>query len=80
SPDFAVGTDARASYLEDEDARARRFLIAGSVIGAVGLATAIGGTIRLVLHRGKHNSRATALRLTPAFGPRQAGISVARRF
>lgn len=80
SPDFAVGTEARTAYLEGEDRRARRFLIAGSVIGAVGLATAIGGTIRLVLHRRKKTHRAAAWHLTPARGRSYAGILVHRRF
>ncbi len=78
SPDFAVGTPERAAYLQQEDGRARKFLIAGSVVAAAGLATAIGGTILWVARR--RTPPATSLRWSPILSPAYAGASLGRRF
>lgn len=78
--EFAEGTDARETYLATEEARAKKFLIAGSVVAGVGLATAIGGVVHIVLHRRRDASRATALRLSPILSPTTAGLVLQRRF
>lgn len=80
-PDFAPGTDARDDYLEEEYARADKFLIAGAVVAGLGLATAVGGIMYIGLSRRKSNAgRSTALRLTPALSPTTAGLVLHRRF
>ncbi|MCX4247304.1 hypothetical protein [Paraliomyxa miuraensis] len=79
-PEFADGTQARTEYLDDEYARAKNFLIAGSVVGGVGLAVAIGGAVRLAVHRRRSSSAATAMQLSPMLTPTTAGLAVHRRF
>lgn len=78
--DFAPGTEARKTYLADEDARAKEFLIAGSVVAGAGLAIAIGGAVRLVVHRRRAPSRAAAFRVSPLLAPTAAGLVLHRRF
>lgn len=76
--DFAEGTQARAKYLADEEARAKQFLIGGSVVAGVGLAAALGGVIHLALHRRSASSGSTAL--LPVLSPTAAGFVLKRRF
>jgi len=76
---YGPGTDLRASYLAEEEARAQKFLIAGSVVAGVGLATAIGGAVRLLVHRHR-STRATALHVAPLLAPTTAGVVFHRRF
>ncbi len=77
--DFAEGTQARADYLAEEDERARNFLIAGSVVAGVGLAVAIGGGIRLALHR-RRAAPELGLHVFPEIGPKMTGLTLHRRF
>lgn len=79
--DFAPGTDARADYLEKEYARADKFLIAGSVVAGVGLATTIAGVVHILVRRRRAASRsASAMHLTPALSPTTAGLVLHHRF
>jgi hypothetical protein len=78
--DFAEGTDARADYLAGEEDRARTFLIAGSVVAGVGLATTIGGVVRLVVHRRRATARTTAMHVVPILSPDTHGLVLQRRF
>jgi hypothetical protein len=82
SDDFPPGSDERASYLAGEEARAKKFLIAGSVVAGVGLATAIGGVVRLVVHRRRSTSSrsATAYHLSPLVSATTTGLVLHRRF
>lgn len=76
---FAEGTQARADYLLKEDALARKYLIAGTVVAGVGLATAIGGVVHLALHRRRHPAP-TALLVAPLLAPTLTGVALHRRF
>lgn len=67
-------------YLEEEEARAKKFLIAGSVVAGVGLAAAIAGVVHVVIHRKRTSPRATALRISPVLSPTTAGVVLQRRF
>jgi hypothetical protein len=94
--DFAPGTQAREDYLASEEDRARKFLIAGSVVAGVGLATVIGGVIRLVVHRRRAASRraasrsaasrsaasrgATGMHVVPLLSPGAGGLALHGRF
>ena len=79
--DYAPGTQRREDYLAGEQARARPFLIAGSVVAGVGLAVAVSGTVRLVLHRRRSTmDTAAASALTPILTPSTAGLAFHRRF
>lgn len=79
--EYAPGSQAREDYLEQEHARAQPFLIAGSVVAGVGLAVAVGGVVRLVLHRRRATaSKTTALQLAPHVTPTAAGLTLHRRF
>lgn len=76
---FAEGTQARVDYLARADDHARKFLVAGSVVASVGLATAIGGVVHLALHRRRHTAQ-TALQLAPLLAPTATGVTLHRRF
>ena len=80
SPDFGEGTPQREAYLEQEDGRAQKFLIAGTVVAAAGLAAAIGGTIHWVVSRSASPSRDNAARVSPLVTPSFAGVELSRRF
>lgn len=71
-----------ATYREQEHARAQKFLVAGSIVGGVGLAIAISGAVHLVLHRRRTPDAAATLRLSPALSltPTTAGLTLHRRF
>jgi hypothetical protein len=82
-PNCAPGSEGHLTclaYLETEEARAKKFLIAGSVVAGVGLATAIAGVVHIVIHRKRSSSRATALRVAPVLSPTAAGLSLGGRF
>lgn len=79
NPAFAEGTQARADYLAHTDAIARDYLIAGSVLAGVGLATAAAGVAMLVVRRRADRST-TALRVTPVSTPTTAGLSLHGRW
>lgn len=72
--------DDDKAYLDREYARAKKYLIAGSVIGGVGLAVVVGGAVRLALHRRRTSKDDTTLRLAPVLTPTTAGLTVHRRF
>jgi hypothetical protein len=76
---FAEGTAARAEYLAGENIRARHYLIAGTVVAGVGLATTIAGAVHIARHRRRAN-QATAMHFVPLFGPSVAGLAFHRRF
>lgn len=80
--EFAPGTTAREDYLAGEHARAQKFLIAGSVVAGVGLATAIGGVVHILVHRRRASTpgKASAMRLAPVLSPTTAGLVLHRRF
>lgn len=80
--EFAPGTDARADYLETENARAQKFLIAGSVVAGVGLATTIAGVVHILVRRRRAATPAgaSAMHLVPALSPTTAGLVLHRRF
>lgn len=77
---YAEGTQRRADYLEDQDALAYRFLVAGSVVASVGLATAIAGAVHLGVHRRRHARRSAALQVAPLLDPTTTGIALHRWF
>lgn len=79
-PGWAEGTDARAGYLADEDARARKLLISGSVVAGVGLATAVAGVVHVVVHRRRHGDRAAAMGVAPLLTSTATGVVLLRRF
>jgi hypothetical protein len=82
-PNCAPGSEGHLTcldYLETEQARAKKFLIAGSVVAGVGLATAITGVVHIVIHRKRNSPRATALRVAPVLSPTAAGLSLGGRF
>lgn len=79
-PGYAEGTEARASYLASEDARARKFLISGSVVASVGLAAAVAGVAHLVVHRRRHVDRAAAVHVAPLLTSTATGVVLQRRF
>jgi hypothetical protein len=76
---YAEGTEARKAYLASEDAYARKFLIAGSVLAGIGVATALGGVAHLVLHR-RDAANSTAMHIVPLLGPGSTGVALQRRF
>lgn len=79
--DYAPGTQAREDYLDQEYARANEFLIAGSVVAGVGVATIIGGVVRIFVHRRRTSTpKPTALHLAPVLSPTTAGLVLHRRF
>ena len=79
--EYAPGTDARAEYLAGEYARADKFLIAGGVVAGVGLATTIGGIVRIFVHRRRTSTpKTTTLHLAPVLSPTTAGLVLHRRF
>lgn len=77
--EYAPGTPAREDYLDREYGRAQKFLIAGSVVAGVGLGIAIGGIVRLVVHRRKASSD-IAMRVSPILTPTTAGLALHHRF
>lgn len=79
--EYAPGTTARSDYLDQEYARADKFLIAGGVVAGVGVATIIGGVVRIFVHRRRTaNAGTTALHLAPVISPTTAGLVLHRRF
>jgi hypothetical protein len=77
---FAEGMPARADYLEHADAVARKYLVAGSIVAGVGLATMIGGIVHLAVHRRRADAGATALRVVPFSSPTTGGVVLHGRF
>jgi hypothetical protein len=77
---YAEGTQARADYLARADAIARNYLVAGSILGGIGLATAVGGVVRLVVHRRRSSAQRTALHVVPLSSPTTGGLVLHGRF
>ncbi|MEX1364475.1 MAG: hypothetical protein AB1Z98_15220 [Nannocystaceae bacterium] len=73
-------SDDAQGYLQRQYAKARKFLIAGSVVGGVGIAVVVGGVVRLALHRRHARRDATASTLAPLLTPTAAGLTLQRRF
>lgn len=71
---------ARDEYLREEWYHARRYLIAGSTIVGLGLATAATGAVLLVVRRSRGSRAGMALRLLPAVGPQGAALRLSGRF
>lgn len=69
---------ARSEYLRAQWYRARRYLIAGSVLVSVGVATAATGTVFILIHR--RGMRDRALSLSPTLSPEGAGVQLLGRF
>lgn len=79
--DYAPGTQAREDYLDQEYARADKLLIAGGVVAGVGLATIVGGVVRIFVHRRRTATpKAAAVHLAPVLSPTTAGLVLHRRF
>ena len=76
---YAEGTQARADYLAQADAYARKYLVAGSVVAGIGLATTVAGVAHLVVHR-RRATRDTALHVTPFSSPSVGGLVLHGRF
>ncbi|MCX4241742.1 hypothetical protein [Paraliomyxa miuraensis] len=74
--------DSIQTYLDQEYARARIFLITGAAAAGVGLAVVIGGAVHLALHRRRPHtpSDATASTLAPIASPTTAGLVFRHRF
>ena len=78
---YAPGTDARTNYLDQEYTRADKFLLAGGIVAGVGVATIIGGVVRIFVHRRRTAAASTtALHLAPVLSPTTAGLVLHRRF
>lgn len=69
----------RTQYLTDEWHHARRYLIAGSVLATLGLATAGAGVVHILVRRARSRDD-VALGLGPALGPTTAGLRLHGRF
>ncbi|MCH9681162.1 MAG: hypothetical protein K0V04_07005 [Deltaproteobacteria bacterium] len=76
-PGYETGTQERVNYIADQDDRARRFLISGSVVLGIGTAVTIGGVVQIIMHRRRSPSN---IALAPALSPRHAGLTVRGRF
>lgn len=73
------GSPTYQDYLRAQWYRARRFLIAGTVLTGVGVAAAAAGTVILLVQRNRAADD-VALGLAPALGPEGTGIQLAGRF
>ena len=77
-PGYEEGTTDRDIYLAREEARARKYLISGSVVLGVGAAVATTGVVLIALHRRRGKQKPVAV--VPAFDPRHAGLVITGRF
>jgi hypothetical protein len=77
---FAEGTQARADYLAQADEHARKYLVAGSVVAGLGLATTLAGVAHLVVHRRRSTTRDTALHVAPFSSLAATGLVFHGRF
>lgn len=76
-PGYEEGTTARTDYLAREEARARKYLIAGAVVMGVGAAVAITG---VVLVARKPGGKRKHVAIAPQLGPSNAGFVLSGRF
>jgi hypothetical protein len=76
---YELGGDLREPYLQEERNRARKWLIAGAVVGSVGIAVAAGGVTHILLRR-RARSEPEALTFVPYGGPEGFGLRLGRRF
>jgi hypothetical protein len=80
APGYEEGTEARASYLAQQEEQAQTFRIAGAVLVSVGAAAAAGGLVYVLLRRGGDKQSKPQTAMVPSVGFHGAGVVLSRRF